>query len=218
MNVSNNRINTLIFDLDGTLVDSRQDIFEAVNQSRKILGLSVLSFDIIISYVGDGFKALLEKSFSDSIGNIDKAIEIYKDYYSNHLLDSTRLYPKISEMLEKFKGYNLSVISNKNEDWTLKTLQGLQIHNYFKDIIGGDTFSYKKPHPEAINHVIKKYGVNKENVVMIGDNYTDILAAKYAGVKSCFCQYGFGNPRGEKANWIVHNVQQIIDLFSTTTN
>ena len=208
------KISALLFDLDGTLVDSRIDIANSINLTRKKFDLNTLPQDIVISFIGEGFIRLVEKSFYDSTENIEKAIEIYKEIYNEQLLNNTKCYPGIENMLEKLNSHKLAVISNKNEKWCKKILEGLKILDFFDIIVGGDTTENKKPHEKPILYALKELGVNPENAVMIGDHVTDIQSAKNANIRSCFCKYGIGSLKGEKPDWSVQNVDLITQLFT----
>ncbi len=185
-------IDLIIFDLDGTLIDSSKDIAWAVNKTLSHLGFNELSYDVIKSYIGWGVKMLLEQAVPKERHNIlDHARKIFLKYYEEHLLVDTHMYSGAKDILEYFKNKKLAIVTNKPIGLTEKILDGLNISKYFQKVIGGDSVQNKKPHPEAIDIVLNELSVKPERTIFIGDSRIDIEAGKNAGIITCGAVYGF---------------------------
>jgi phosphoglycolate phosphatase len=210
------QFNLLIFDLDGTLIDSQNDIAGAVNFVRSTYGLPNLNAGQVRSIIGDGAKLLMAKALPDLKDNeIDIATVKFRDYYSAHLLETTRLFPGVRECLDKLKGTIKVLLTNKPEDSTKAILRGLKIAEYFEDIIGGDTSPKKKPDPYHINEFIKKYNMQKSRCLMVGDGKNDILAARAAGIKCAAAQYGYTDIdelNELQPDYSISNISEIINI------
>src|SRR3972149_1085297 len=142
-------IDLLIFDLDGTLVDTRADLTAAVNHTLEKLALPPLSMEQVCRYVGDGLETLLSRALGLQHGDlVDNAVRLFRDYYGLHLLDRTRLYPGVRETLEHFRGKRKAIVTNKPLAFSERILAGLEIESHFEVILGGDSTVQRKPHPE----------------------------------------------------------------------
>ena len=191
----------LIFDLDGTLIDSVPDLAKAVNFTLNSLNIDTFSEDTIRKWVGNGAQTLVKRALSgDTIisNNINedlfnKALNIFLDYYSNHLYDSTTLYKNVKGTLTTLKqnGYILTIVTNKPFDFIKPILEALNIEELFEYYIGADSLDIKKPSPKPLLHVCKKLNIDYSNTVMIGDSKNDILAAKSANMESIAVSYGY---------------------------
>jgi len=176
----------MIFDLDGTLVNSGRDIAASVNHTLTVLGIPEKTTDTIIYYIGDGVQKLIEKSLgSDGGGRYQEAMEIFSLYYDGHMLDTTTLYESVIEVLSHFQEKKKIIITNKREYYTLKIADALGLIEYFDDIIGADSTPYKKPDARLLHPVMEKYHAVPEKTIVIGDGVNDVLLARYAGVQSC---------------------------------
>ncbi|MBI2500524.1 MAG: HAD-IA family hydrolase, partial [Deltaproteobacteria bacterium] len=169
------KISLLIFDLDGTLIDSKADITNCVLWTLRDMGLPSIPDEVIHSYVGNGVRPLIQKSVEAAHGSsFDKAIRIFEGYYRSHLIDKTRPFPGVQETLEHFRSKKMAVCTNKPQYFTEPILSGLKLDHYFMTVIGsGNTFP-KKPDPTMIFHLIKEGGCRPEEVVLIGDSRVDI--------------------------------------------
>lgn len=185
--------NCLIFDLDGTLVDSYHDIADSVNAMLSELELPNLPNDIVFSYIGTGLEFLIKKSTDQNNPVfIDKAIKIFHKYYHLNVVNKSKLYPLVRETLEELiKNNDLFVLTNKNVEFSNKMISQLSLSSFFKEILGPPLIEHLKPDPDGIHMIIKKCNINSD-VYMIGDNYTDIEAGYHAGVYTVFCEYGRG--------------------------
>ncbi|MEK6691084.1 MAG: HAD-IA family hydrolase [Nitrospirota bacterium] len=184
-------VDLIIFDQDGTLVDSISDITNSVNYALDTVGLSVFDVDTIRGFVGEGITKLIEKTLGPHKEFLERARSLFLEYYSSHLTDNTYIYPNVVDLLEYFKRKKKAVISNKLESLTKDLLEGLGIIHYFDIVLGGDSIGRKKPFPDSIIKVLDVFDVKKSRVVMIGDSPTDIKAGKGAGVLTCGVTYGY---------------------------
>ncbi len=182
----------IIFDLDGTLIDSKNDIADSVNYTLKRLHLPSLQNSLIYSYVGNGVLPLLEKviSCSNKKSNLENALKVFRKHYEEHLLDSTRLYPGVMEILKHFSDVNMGLVSNKPERFVKKILKGLNVDCFFPVVIGGDTLKTKKPDPEGVNMIRNRFGADLHETVIVGDGGVDIETGKEAGIHTCGVSYG----------------------------
>ncbi|MBN3039466.1 MAG: HAD-IA family hydrolase [Candidatus Omnitrophica bacterium] len=210
-------IDLIIFDFDGTLVDSREDIANAVNFTLRELGLKERGFQEIMSHVGKGLEYLMEKILGeDSISLVAQALAIFKDYYREHFKDNSLLYPGVKEMLEYFKDKNKVVVSNKQRDFVVLTLKGLGADGYFKEIIGGDNGKCVKPNPCPLNDTMQRFGIEKQKTIMVGDMDIDVLAGKEAGTATCAVTYGIGTREQiEKArpDYIIDDIKKLEEII-----
>ena len=212
------KVEFLIFDLDGTLADTGQDLVTAVNYTLKALGLATLDHRLIISFVGDGVQELIKRSLGgEDQESFTRAMKIFLEYYRDHLLDQTVLYPGVRECLDYFSAKRKVVISNKRQDFTLRIVQGLGIAPFFEDIVGGDVMPYKKPDPRLVEPYLKRFHVPREQTVVVGDGPNDILLAKNAGVWSCACLNGLA-PRDNllklRPDYKCESLLELRELFS----
>ena len=173
------KIDLFIFDLDGTLIDSRIDLTNAVNYAREKIGLTRLTIDTVTSYIGDGQRLLLLRSLPKNKREYFKDIEAnFRRYYDNHALEHTSLYPSVKDTLHHFKAKKMAVISNKPEKFCLLILKDLGIDDYFSSILGGDTIKNMKPHPESIIQTLTRLNTSPRKTTLVVDNPTDITALK----------------------------------------
>ncbi len=210
----------IIFDLDGTLIDSAPDLILAVNYMLKTLNRATFSEEKIRSFIGNGAEILVKRALSADI-SIDKtlkedfcldALEIFLDFYSQNLAVSTTLYPKVYETLKILKdaGYVLVIVTNKPYNFIEPILKTLNIDKLFEFYLGGDSLTKKKPDPLPLLHVSKKLNVSINECVMVGDSKNDILVAKSAKMQSIGLSYGYNY--GEDIG--VFNPDFIFDDFS----
>ena len=188
------KIDLMVFDFDGTLVYSGDDLANSVNHTLKQLGIPLLDRKTIIGFVGDGVAKLIERSLGDNHQDIfDEAMGIFKVHYAEHLLDTTDLYPGVLDILEHFKDRKKLIVTNKLYKYTLRIAEELGIDGHFEDIIGADSVVRRKPNPGLLTPLLKKYGVEKRDTVVIGDGVNDILLAKNTGTLSCALLNGLGD-------------------------
>jgi phosphoglycolate phosphatase len=186
-------VDLLMFDLDGTLIDSRSDLANSVNRTFKDLGLPEKPVEEIYVHVGNGVRRLIVDAaggFSPELA--DRALKIFEAHYLEHLLDETRLYAGIEEILDRFREKRIGVVTNKPILYTRRILEGLGARERFDMVIGGDDTFPLKPDPGMILGMLRHLDVRPDRAVMIGDSVNDIHAARAAGVMSCAVGYGLG--------------------------
>ncbi|HWQ53600.1 MAG TPA: HAD-IA family hydrolase [Bryobacteraceae bacterium] len=185
----------VIFDLDGTLIDSKLDLAHAVNAARRHMGLAPLDHERVYSYVGNGAPVLIRRVLGDeaSEAEVQEALEFFLEYYRDHMLDYTIPYPGVREAVEKLHeaGVQQAVLTNKPVRISRAIVEGLGMGPYFRQIYGGNSFDFKKPHPIGVETLITECGVTRENTLMVGDSSVDILTARNARVMACGVSYGF---------------------------
>jgi phosphoglycolate phosphatase len=185
-------VDLMVFDLDGTLVDSGTDIAASVNHALTMLGIPGKTTDTIMNYIGDGVQKLIEKSLGpDEIDRYQEAMELFSTHYDGHMLDTTTLYGSVIEVLSHFRKKKKIIITNKRQYYTLKIADTLGIIEYFDDIIAADSTPHKKPDARLLYPVMEKYRVAPEKTIMIGDGVNDVLLARHAGIPSCALLNGF---------------------------
>ncbi len=183
----------VIFDLDGTLADSIDDLVLSANETRKVFNLPPLSKKIISSFVGDGLNLFVERLFKDSDIGIEEAIKTFKEKYSTHLTDNTKFYPGTTECIRKLRknGFVTGILSNKKEKLSKLLVENLGFSHLFDFIYGGDSFEEKKPSPLPILKILEKFDGDKANSFMVGDSCNDVLSGNKAGIKTIEVIYGF---------------------------
>ena len=203
----------VIFDLDGTLIDSKLDLANSVNFTRQRMGLSVLEHRLIFSYIGDGATMLIRRAMGEGPGESDvqSALEIFLAHYREHLLDNTTLYPGVAEALDALQSLKLAVLTNKPLRPTQAILQGLQIHNRFAVIYGGNSFDQKKPHAVGIVQILSDTGTARERTVIVGDSYIDIQTGRNAAVATCGVTYGLASDtlHEPKPDFLIDDLRQL---------
>jgi phosphoglycolate phosphatase len=210
----------LLFDLDGTLIDSAKDLALSINYMLSEINRDKFSDEIIDSWVGNGAATLVKRALSGSVEvdeNLDakifeNALEIFLTYYKNNLCVATVMYPNVKTTLKILKdsGYKLAIITNKPSEFIKPILEKLEIYDMFSLCIGGDSLSQRKPHPMPLLHICKELGLHVEKSIMIGDSKNDILAAQAANIQSIAVSYGYNY--GEDIR--VYNPDITVDDFA----
>jgi len=186
-----------LFDLDGTLIDSRADITTALNLTLMRMHLSALNESRIAAFVGNGVRKLVERALRETTGSqpedslIQHGIALFRDEYGNHLLDRTCLYPGVKEGLEQISWAGFAIVSNKPEEFSRRILEGLGLGGRFRPILGEDSTQTRKPDPTALLKAMELHMVPPSETAMIGDSAVDIEAGKAAGVITCGVSGGF---------------------------
>ncbi|MCA6072255.1 MAG: HAD-IA family hydrolase [Endomicrobium sp.] len=206
----------LIFDLDGTLVNSQEDLTFSVNCVRKDYGFEELSVEQVRSYLGSGMNALMSKAVPDiSSVSLQEIVEKFKFYYGQHLTDKTVLFEGVEEMLRALKSKKKAILSNKTEKFSCEILKRLNIFDYFIKVWGGDSIDVKKPDPRTVLDLIKLTESDISKTVMIGDSANDFLVAKSAGIPSIAALYGFSDKHQIKQHnpdFVVETARDIVDI------
>jgi phosphoglycolate phosphatase len=211
------RVKLILFDLDGTLVDSVRDIVSSVNELLEGSGRPALPREQIQSYIGDGVRKLLERSL-DGASDADLAREeaVYLSIYRRRLLETTRPYPGVVPALEALHlRLPLAVITNKPVMESRRILEGLDMRRYFRAVYGGDSFARKKPDPMGVRFLQEELGA--EPTLLVGDSTVDYRTAKNAGIRSCLVRYGLGpwNEAEERPDFIVDDLRELASLVDS---
>jgi len=195
------RVRLLVFDLDGTLIDSRLDLIHSVNAMLRHLGRPELDGDLIASYVGDGAPALVRRALGDADADnealFQEALEYFLGYYRVHKLDHTTVYEGIPEVLASLANSSngvprqMAVLSNKPVNPSRLIVQALGLGDFFVCVYGGNSFTTKKPDPLGVRTILQETGVAADEALMIGDSAIDVLTGRNAGLWTCGVTYGF---------------------------
>ncbi|MFZ0285602.1 MAG: HAD-IA family hydrolase [Terriglobales bacterium] len=191
-------IKLLIFDLDGTLVDSRLDLIHSVNAMLRHLDRPELPGDVIASYVGDGAPVLVRRALGDpkNDGYVKEALEYFLAYYRVHKLDYTHVYDGVKEMLTAVSHANgirrpMAVLSNKPVVPSRAIIEALGLAEFFIHVYGGNSFPTKKPDPHGAHTILRETKARPEETLMIGDTSVDVITGRNAGLWTCGVTYGF---------------------------
>ncbi|MBT5985647.1 MAG: HAD-IA family hydrolase [Nitrospina sp.] len=211
-------ISLFVYDFDGTLVDTFQDIANSVNRTLTEMKLQPLGQETIRQNIGRGVVNLMTRSLTGSkCNNIEIAVSLFQKHYNHHLLDQTKLYPNGRKIVEHFSNKKNTILSNKPVVFIEKILGAINFLSPFDSILGGDSLSEQKPNPIGLQFLMKKYNCPAEKVLMIGDNAIDVETGKRAGVITCGVTYGLGNPnllRDSKPNFLIDNLSELKSLFN----
>lgn len=188
----------VIFDLDGTLIDSRDDLAAAVNHTLAALGLPALPSDTVVGYVGDGARALIERALGAAQADrIEAGLQHFTAYYGAHLLERTRPCPGIAPVIDELarRGVALSVLTNKPEGMSRAILAGLGMLSRFGGVVGGDSLPARKPDPAGLLHLAARTGTARERLLLVGDSPVDLNTARAGGCAFCGVAWGFAPAR-----------------------
>jgi len=209
-------IKLLIFDLDGTLIDSLPDLVDATNHLRDSFGLPQFNPEEVRRLIGQGARSLVERALPGlAPEEVEKGLERFLAYNLAHIADKTSLYPGVVETLQALEGagYALCVLSNKNVALCREVLSRFSIERYFPTVFGADSFPYRKPSPEPVLALLRQYGVAAEECVLIGDSINDVAAGQGAGVVTVGCTYGYGElSELNGADYQVDDFQSLLNL------
>lgn len=209
-------IKLLIFDLDGTLIDSLPDLVDAANHMRDSFGLPQFNPEEVRRLVGQGARSLVERALPGlAPEQVEKGLERFLAYNLAHIADKTRLYPGVVETLQALEGagYALCVLSNKNVALCREVLSRLGIERFFPSVCGADSLPFRKPSPEPVLALLRQYGVAAGECVLIGDSINDIAAGQGAGVVTVGCSYGYGElSELSGADYQVDDFQSLLNL------
>lgn len=210
-------MNLVVFDLDGTLVDSQRDLTDAVNATRAWMGLAPLPQENVARFVGSGAPVLVQRALPDAgEEDWDRGLKYFLDYYREHMLDSTRLYPGVREALDCLHsaGVPMAVLTNKPIRFTLQMLEGLKLDLHFFRVYGGNSFPEKKPNPIGLEALIAESGVARDRTVMVGDSAVDVQTARNAGARAWGVTWGI-QPE-TFASWppdvLIHDPRELTEL------
>jgi phosphoglycolate phosphatase len=187
-------VRALIFDLDGTLIDSKLDLALAVNATLEHMGRAPLAHDRIYGYVGDGASTLVKRALGDGVTDAESEAGLahFLSYYRAHMLDNTVMYPGVREGLEMLRSHPMAVLTNKPVRFSQAILAGLGIADYFRYVYGGNSFPTKKPDPEGVIVLLRDLAIAPREAMIVGDSAVDVMTARNAGTWACGVTYGLG--------------------------
>jgi phosphoglycolate phosphatase len=211
----------VIFDLDGTLIDSRLDLIHSVNAMLRHFHRPELPGDVVASYVGDGVSMLVRRALGDPENQqfFKEALEFFLGYYREHKLDYTHVYAGVPEALKKIQANGarrkMAVLSNKPVNPARAIVDALGLQDFFVRVYGGNSFETKKPDPLGVNTLLRETGTEPERALIIGDSSIDVLTGRNAGIATCGVTYGFApHTLGEiPPDVIIDTPQELAALF-----
>jgi phosphoglycolate phosphatase len=187
-------VRALIFDLDGTLIDSKLDLIHSVNAMLREMKRPQLAADTISGYIGHGAPQLVARALGGTAteGELKHALQFFLGYYEEHKMDNTCAYPGVPETLAQLNHMPMAVLTNKPERISVRILNSLGLANYFRVIYGGNSFESKKPDPFGANKILQELGVAAREALIVGDSEVDVQTARNAGTQAAAVNYGFG--------------------------
>jgi phosphoglycolate phosphatase len=199
-------VRVLIFDLDGTLIDSKLDLALSVNAMLEYMRRAPLPHDTIYRLVGNGAPVLVRRALSEGAGpseitddEVDRSLAYFLSYYRAHMLDNTVAYPGVREALALLEQLPMAVLTNKPVNFSRAILEGLGLSRYFRYVYGGNSFEKKKPDPMGVEVLLRDLNSGAHEAMMVGDSDVDVQTARNAGIWACGVTYGLG-AEGLRAN------------------
>jgi phosphoglycolate phosphatase len=187
-------VRALIFDLDGTLIDSKQDLILSVNAMLSELGREELAEETISGYIGHGAPQLVARALGDGCTEEERqrALQFFLSYYEMHKMDTTCAYPGVAETLEKLADMPMAVLTNKPVRISVRILDAIGLSKYFRAIYGGNSFETKKPNPLGARTILRELRAEPQEALLVGDSEVDVQTARNAGTLAAAVNYGFG--------------------------
>jgi phosphoglycolate phosphatase len=215
-----NSLSLFIFDLDGTLIDSKADIACGLNIALARMNIQSLPIPKVAEFIGDGLQKLVERALRETTGRkpeteqMQECIALFSEEYGLHLLDQTKLFPCVVETLDQLSWAKFAVLSNKPEGFSRRILDGLKIASRFQTILGGDSTDARKPDPAGVLRAMELCEAVPSETMMVGDSPVDIEAGKAAGTYTCGVAGGFRSKEQLEAagcDLLVHNLIELTD-------
>lgn len=187
-------VRVLIFDLDGTLIDSKLDLALAINAMLEHSGRRPLAHETIYGHVGNGAAVLVRRALGEGVtdAEADAGLAYFLSYYRTHMLDNTVAYPGVCDGLALLEKHPMAVLTNKPVNFSRAILDGLGLSRYFRFVYGGNSFEKKKPDPLGVEILLRDLGASPREAMIIGDSEVDIKTARNAGIWACGVSYGLG--------------------------
>ena len=187
-------VRALIFDLDGTLIDSQKDLILSVNDMLRELGRAELHEETISGYIGQGAPVLVARALGGGATpqELERGLKFFLGYYEAHKMDNTRPYPAVPEALASLRDFPMAVLTNKPSRISRRILEELGLAGYFRAIYGGNSFETKKPHPLGAQTILREFGAEPQQALLVGDSEVDVQTARNAGTLAAVVNYGFG--------------------------
>jgi len=206
----------LIFDLDGTLVDSKKDLTSSVNHVRSTFHLAALTEHEISTFIGDGAQMMIQRALGADAApeDVHAGLQLFLSYYREHMLDQSSLYPGVDETLRRLVDFQLAVLTNKPIRFSRTMLEGLGILNRFAAVYGGNSFERKKPDPVGIFQILTDTNGQVGQSWMIGDSAVDVLTGRNAGVKTCGVSWGYATESftSTPPDFLIHRFEELEEL------
>lgn len=214
-------VRALIFDLDGTLIDSKLDLALAVDATLKHMGRAPMSHETIASYVGRGASALICSVLGEGVTSeeVETGLAYFLAYYRAHMLDNTVTYPGVREGLASLAKYPMAVLTNKPVRFSKAILEGLNLLPFFRYVYGGNSFETKKPDPEGVNILLRDLGIVAREAMVVGDSDVDVRTARNAGAWACGVTYGLGSAslRDHPPDLLLDNLAELPTHLTNST-
>ena len=209
-------LRAFLFDLDGTLIDSKLDLVTSVNAMLRQMGRAELPVELVATFIGHGALQLITSALGlDATDEqCHTGLSLFMSHYQEHKLDATRPYSGVVEALDSLSGFPMSVLTNKPTTMSIEILQGLGLAKYFRSIYGGDSFEKKKPDPAGALAILQELGVPPAQAAMIGDSEVDVQTARNAGILAVAVNYGFGvhDRAAHPADLYIDSLQDLVRL------
>ncbi|MGC1614586.1 MAG: HAD-IA family hydrolase [Candidatus Acidiferrum sp.] len=211
-------VRALIFDLDGTLIDSKQDLIHSVNAMLRESVRGELAEETISGYIGHGAPRLVARALGDGCTEAEqqRALEFFLRYYEAHKMDTTHAYPSIAETLEKLREMPMAVLTNKPVRMSVRILDAMGLSKYFRAIYGGNSFETKKPDPLGARIILRELGAEPTEALLVGDSEVDVQTARNAGTMAAAVNYGFGvhNRVAHPADIYLDRLEELVELLN----
>ena len=208
-------IKLIIFDLDGTLINSIADITNALNYAFGPCGVNDLTTTEVTALVGEGPSKLIQDVLTERhlVADKETLVTRFLDYYASHPTDKAMLYPGTREMLETLKGLKMAIVTNKTEELSRKILRTFELDKYFDMVVAVDTIAERKPSPVPVMHVLSAFNVPAEDAIIVGDSTIDIETGKASFVKTVAVTHGYGRTGfQEDADFVIGSLPELIDI------
>ena len=209
-----------IFDLDGTLIDSKLDLAHSVNAMLRYMGMPEISHEVVATYIGNGAPVLMRRALGPGATDqeVAKALDFFIRYYAEHCLDNTSLYPGVKEALDRLHmqgDVQMAVLTNKPVRISGHIINGLGCGQHFFRVYGGNSFERKKPDPIGVETLLTESGATRETAVMVGDSSVDIRTARNANIRACGVSYGFQPETftDEPPDFIIDDLRKLPELL-----
>lgn len=213
----NTKTELVIFDLDGTLCDSFNDIYLSLKHTLDIYNVFTPSLPEVQSFIGDGLLKLIERTLnvSNQIHLLDDIMKSFMDYYKIHCTDSTLLFPGMDNVIISLYNQNIkmAVVSNKAENLVKIIINHLNLSKYFQYVFGGDSFSEKKPSPLPLNYILENLKINPQNSIIVGDSDNDVIAGSNALMRTCFCTFGYSALYKSSSDYTINSPIELLNII-----
>ncbi|MCB1326336.1 MAG: HAD hydrolase-like protein [Spirochaetales bacterium] len=200
----------LLFDLDGTLIDSLGDLTESLNWALLQSGLSPRTRSEVRRFIGDGMRVLVDRAAGSAGPPSERVFGHFLEHYRSHCLDSTRLFPGVSRLMPALGArYHCAVLTNKSAEFAHQILDGLGVSRHFQVIVGGDSFAVRKPHGLVVRETLKRLSSARLAAIIVGDHRADLEAARNSRQRAVYCCFGFGRPGASR---VERRVRSFLEL------